>query len=251
MASMTYGGLSSVPSTRTPCASSSKEVCATTRTRWLISIASTPALRSSSMPSRRWVRLKPPLGSSTVTSMPGPVAGDGAGQHRERGQLALGLLERGRATLGAAAELVAGLLEVGDVALGLPARRLQPVEGLDELVLPEPGVGVAAVADAHLGHRGEGQDRHQHGHHRLAPRGAQERVPEALAPAGPLGGLGAHPLLVRSPSAVLMRGRGGGGWRRRWRRSGSRGPRPRPWRAGHRPRACRRGRRSARRSARC
>ena len=64
---------------------------------------------------------------------------------------------------------------------------LQPVERLDQLVLPEPGVGVVLAGHAHLGDRGEGQQPDEHGHHGLAARRREQRVPQAGPAAGRVG----------------------------------------------------------------
>src|SRR4051794_13202222 len=76
IASMTYGGFSTVPSTRTPPPGVSvREVCATTRTLSLSSITSAPASRSSSRPFSSWFVPSVARLPLTVIRTPGPTAG--------------------------------------------------------------------------------------------------------------------------------------------------------------------------------
>ncbi len=134
----------------------------------------------------------------------------------------------------------AGLLQLGDLVLGALRGARQRVQHLDEVLLAHALVVVVALVGLHLDHAGEADDRQEHRDDELAAvAGPAHRGDQPVAG----GGFVAH--------HGLTRGTGGAGWRPRWRRSGCRAPRSRLWRADRRRRACPRGRRSARRSARC
>ena len=167
-----------------------------------------------------------------------------AGEDVEGAGSLLGLGQRGLAAGVLGLELVARLLETVPLAARALGGAGEGVEDLDEVLLAQPRVGVVLLGVAHLHDGREAEHREQDGDHDLG--------------AGPVAQGGRQPLATRvlvvrararlvAGLRLLRHGRGGAGWRRRWRRCGCRGPRPPRSTAGCRHRACRPCRRWRRR----
>ena len=160
----------------------------------------------------------------------GPGDGHQPGEHAERVGLVGRLLQGDPLRVGVGHELVACLLQPRDLR-ARPARGPgEAGEHVDEVLLAVAGVSVVVLGGLHLHDRGERHHREQHRDHDLGATGVQECLAQPPA-AGVLVGLrggrrhlpGVVAGLLRVGHGVgLTRGRGGAGWRPRWRRCGCR-----------------------------
>ena len=173
--SMTYGEVSSVPSTEMPPTASSNEVWATTRTWPLNCIASAPA--DAELLDRVEHRVDVDRAGLLGDGDPDARAGDRhqAGQDVEGVGLLLGLLERRARLARVGLQVPLVLLEPGDLGPRALRGAGQAGEHVDQVLLAQAGVAVVDVVGAHLDDGGEADHGEQHRDHDLVASRVQQR----------------------------------------------------------------------------
>ncbi len=190
---------------------------------------------------RRGVHLRAGVGDDQPDA--GAARRPGAGQDGERVQPGLGRLEGGLRAVRAGLQPLLGRLQLPGLVLEPRLALVDVVQDVHQVVLAQGGQALLPGLP-HLGHHGEAEQQGEERRQRLGPGGPRPAGPPQPAPGRARVGLPAAGPGGEPAWCVLMRGTGGGGWPRRWRRSGSRGRRRRPSTAGSRRPAGHRGRRS-------